>query len=230
MNLKEAIRFTLEIIVCFWSFTTLIGFFLYSLDVKNAKTIEDGIAVFVTALYKGIRTSFLTVCKIGKCLKQAFPDFLYYLSGTENPKKIINYALILANEEVLELVRRLDRHPYDTPTLVSYIPNRNNLSWYEISAVGLVSAYNNLTNKEIATIAYNVIQNYIMETRNIQACIHIQVATSKRLCFSIALSEESREFLLKQPPADMAQSPIENPMYMEEEIKDLSEDSDTEEL
>lgn len=230
MNLKEAIRFTLEIIVCFWSFTTLIGFFLYSLDVKNAKTIEDGIAVFVTALYKGIRTSFLTMCKIGKCLKQAFPDFLYYLSGTENPKKIIDYALILANEEVLELVRRLDRHPYDTPTLVSYIPNRNNLSWYEISAVGLVSAYNNLTNKETATIAYNVIQNYIMETRNIQACIHIQVATSKRLCFSIALSEESREFLLKQPSSDMAQSPTENPMYMEEEIIDLSEDSDTEEL
>lgn len=230
MNLWESIRSSVEIIVCFWSFTTLIGFFLYCFDVKNAKTLEDGIAVFVTALCKGIITSFLSVCKIVKCLKQAFPDFLYFLSGTENPKKMINYALMLANEEVLELVRGLDRHPYDTPTLVSYIPNRNNLSQYEISAAGLVSAYHNLTNIDTATIAYNVIQNYIMETRNIQACIHIQVATSKRLCFSIALSEESSESLIKQPQADIAQNPAENPAYMEEEIIDFSEDSDTGEL
>lgn len=208
----------------------IIGYLLYVLEIDDVETWEEGIRHIIHLLTHMVKTCFLSICKIGKYLKPVFFESLYYLSGTENPKKIIDYALILANEEVLELVRRLDRHPYDTPTLVSYVPNRNNLSWYEISAVGLVSAYDNLTNKETATIAYNVIQNYIMETRNIQACIHIQVATSKRLCFSIALSEESREFLLKQPQADMAQSPTENPMYMEEEIIDLSEDSDTEEL
>lgn len=128
-----------------------------------------------------------------------FCTFAYYeLTGKVPCAQIINASLMLQIKEQLELVARFYMHPYDTPVLVSYIPNINGISWFDISAPSLISHYKELGFKGIVNIATNIIQTFYMETRNIKVYLFIKIATPTRLCFAIALSEEGRNFLEKQ--------------------------------
>lgn len=132
------------------------------------------------------------------------------LTGKEISGNCINTALMCSNHEVLELVTCLDGHPYDTPSLESYIPNENGIAWYDISAIGLVHMYRDLTCKQLADMVYKIIQNYFMKTRGVQVFIYILVVTPTRLYFAIALSEEGRKSLEKQALNTTAKPNVEN--------------------
>lgn len=126
-------------------------------------------------------------------------EFVYEeLLGKVLPDKLVNPALICSNQEVLELVARLNDHPYDTPVLVSYISNANGIDWYDFAAVGLAPKYKNMANEQIARIACYKIQTFFMETRGCKVALYIKVATPTRLYFAVALSENGRKFLEKQ--------------------------------
>ena len=113
----------------------------------------------------------------------------------------VNPALILADQETLELIDALNGHPYDTPALASYIPDVNGVSWTDIKAVGLVERYKDITNEQIAQICRNIIETYFMKSRGCQVKVYIKVATSTRLYFAVALSEDGKRFLNSQEPS-----------------------------
>lgn len=171
-----------------------------------------------------INIIFVTICTIGFLIETS--GFLIYKSGILHTnsweetiskmftligevfyedvtgklvdKKIINPALILIHEEILELVKRLENNPFMTPALAQYIPNENGIMWVDIRAVKLIAKYKDLTKKELYKMLYHIIQNFYMEKRNTQVCLYIKVATPNRLYFAVALSEEGKEFLEKQ--------------------------------
>lgn len=170
---------------------------MYKCGLLDAKSWEEGIStVFVTA----------------------FNFFYEEITGKMCSEKAINTALLFNNEEVLELTRRLDGHPYDTTTLASY-ECANGIAWFDIRAVGLASAYRDTDYKQRQRIAYHIIQNFFMETRGVQVYVDVKIATSTRLYFAVPLSVEGEKYLQRQKPlATIEESPVRKVEPMEEEI------------
>ena len=140
---------------------------------------------------------------------------------------IANQALILTNQETLEVVDALNGHPYDTPALASYISNVNGISWTDIKAVGLVERYKDITNEQIAQICRNIIETYFMKSRGCQVAVYIKVATPTRLYFAVALSEDSKRFLDSQEPSavESVSDPMQD-MGLTETVPERSPDTE----
>lgn len=187
------------------------GYVAYKFGMVEAKTWEEGVKKFLTL---GFHIIYKIYC------------FAYTeLTGKEVSGNSVDVALILTDDEVLELVNTLDGHLYDTPALTGGQHNNNGIAYYNISAVGLTSHYEGMDNDQIAKIATHKIHNYYLRTRKRPADIHILVATPKRLYFAIPLSEEGRKSLEKQALDITTKNNAENRKPLTEEIK-LPKDSD----
>lgn len=157
-------------------------------------------------------------------------DFCYTeITGKPVPSQIINTALILAQEEVLELVKLFTDTPYLTPALYEFIPNALGIMWVDIRAVNLVAKYKDLQLKDRILMAYHIIQNFYMEKRGTSVNLYIKIATPQRLYFAVALSEEGYQFLEKQR---LANEQIEKPSIvdasLEEDVELFVEDDEEE--
>ena len=97
------------------------------------------------------------------------------------------------------------------------------LSKTEIGAVGLTTAYKNLTTADLKEIAIRTIQNFYFETRGIVPPVYIKVATEKRLYFAIPLCAEGEAFLKKQEQyqGESSFAPEEPLDLFDEEIPEL---------
>lgn len=153
-------------------------------------------------------------------------DWIYEEStGKKRLSLYVNTSLILTKLEALKLTKMFDGHPYDIPSLVSYIPNCNGISWFDIAACGFVSAYKNLKREQLLILACHTIQNYFMETRGTQVALYIKIASSGRLYFAIALSEESRQFLENQEKSAIPEILSEHETIILEEEADVFDNS-----
>ena len=163
------------------------GYLLYKLYPEETESWEDGVKFLIHITFHGIKSIF---------------RFVYReMEGKDLQDYEINPALILADQETLDLIDSLNSHPYDTPALVSYIPNVNGISWTDVKAVGLVERYKDITNEQIAQICRNIIETYFMKSRGCQVAVYIKVATPTRLYFAVALSEDGKRFLDRQEPS-----------------------------
>lgn len=167
----------LNISCLLWTIVSLTGYILYKYRTGVASW-EDGIKRVVTLGLDWIHEE---------------------ATGQAASAKIINPSLLLTNNEALQLTQSFDRHPYDTPVLVSYVPNVNGISWYDIQAVGLIQKYASLTHAGIRQIAEHIIQTYYMNTRNTQIILYIRIATPTRLYFAVPLSAQGNAFLANNP-------------------------------
>ena len=166
----------ISIVSILWLVISLIGYVLYKTR-EEINSWECGVKWILTAGF----------------------NWLYEeATGQHEERNLLNTSLMLSNDEVLQLVKNFDKHPYETPTLSSYNPNSYGIAWYDIYTLGLSPVYAGLTNDQIKQMAKYVIQNYFMNTRNIQVSIYIQIASPIRLYFAIPLSENGQLFLEKQ--------------------------------
>lgn len=113
-------------------------------------------------------------------------------------QETIRPELVLTNQEILDLIDKLNGCPYDVPSLDDYEPNASGILWVNISAIGLAPAYQQITEESIKEIASKIIQKFYMRSRETSVPLYIKVATKQRLYFAIALSEKGKKFLDKQ--------------------------------
>lgn len=158
----------------------ILGYVVYRFHLSDAKSWEDAAKAILDGMKSGIYS-----------LYRFFTNYV-------PPEELINTALSLTDEEVLELIKRFDKHPYDTPTLNTYDPNVNGISWYDLRACGLSSEYKFLSLEDIRKITLYTIQNFFMETRGLKPDVYIKVASPTRLYFAIPLCRKSRDFLENQ--------------------------------
>ena len=160
------------------------GYVIYRLYPESTERWEDGVSFMVHLVFDPLISLSKFIYK--KVVEKLLTD------------QTIDMTYMLTDQETLDLVDNLKDHPYDTPALASYIPNANGISWIDIKAVGLVGRYKDVTYEQTATICRNVIENYFMRTRGCQVAVYIKVATSTRLYFAVALSENGKRFLNNQ--------------------------------
>lgn len=191
----------IEIIIMIWGVISFFGYIFYRF-LSNGKipTWEDGIKEIFLAW--------------GSALSSLY----HFFSETIPPEKVINTAYLLTNNEEVELVKRFENHPFETPSLKERPIVANGIVWFDISAIGYISKYESLTYDEFSEMAMNTIQNFYYETRGLKANIQIKVASSKRLYFALAVSEEGRQFLRKQEENIENFEPIVIPEILEEEV------------
>lgn len=196
--LKEII----DIICIVYTVFSLVGFWAYKSQFIHVERWEDSLKLM-------FRTCF-----------QWLAEFAYEkTTGKPVPRKIENSSLMLSNEELSELIRRLKSDLYELPTRGELPFTKNGIACYEISAKGLIPRLKDAGNEEIADIAYRIIEDYYMESRAIIPYICIRVATPKRLIFEIPLSEDGIAFLNQQSNVIPDQSKtVEIPDTPEEEI------------
>lgn len=183
--------------VVLWSIISLGGYVLYKCEFDSAKTWEDGIKLMTLGVF----------------------NFLYdFLSDKPRPETIVNTGLCLQNKEMINILKLFQNHPYETPTLMGYNPNDNGVMRFEISALGLMGKYDDMTNDMIREMCYNIIQNYFMETRECMVEVYIIVATPQYLSVAIPLSGTGRKILMKQQEVITQQEKTANSDELEEEI------------
>ena len=151
------------------------------------------------------------------------------LSGEDVMEMLSDQSRILTNEEVLELVKCFNMHPYETPALYKYDMDVNGASWYHIEALKLTDKYSKLDNAELSKMCCHIIENYIMKTRGIQVPIYIKVATPTQLYFAIPLSKYGEELLHKQSEKNAPVPKINNPSILDETVIDIFDDLDGDE-
>lgn len=137
---------------------------------------------------------------------------------------VVNEVLVLSNQEILAIVDGLSNHPYDTPSLEN-VKTENSVMWVNISALRMVSAYEDLENESIAKIARGKIQNYYMKTREVQAPIWILKASPELLEFAIPLSQKGFEYLQNQYRVASAKEQEHSEIKLEEEIMEQTHDN-----
>lgn len=189
------------------------GLICYKCKIVKANSWENAIK----EMFKAFGRLLIKFCK-----------FMYDgFTNQDVAQMMVNNSLILMNDEVMQLVNRVSGKPYDTPTLISYIPNINGISWYDIGALRLVPAYKDLLHNDLIKMLFNIIQNYFMETRGVSVSLYIKVATPTRLYFAIALSEQGQNFLEMQQTNDaMTESEMIVDAPLEEQIELFSECDD----
>lgn len=190
-------------VLAVWGFFSITGFVVYK--AFHLPTWEDGLTNAFTASFR----------------------FLYEaVTGNDTGKAAVNTALLCYDKEALQIVSRLDKHPYETPSLVSYIPNRDGCSWYDISAMGLAASYKSLENSQIAEMAHHIVQNFFLETRGYHINISIRIASPERLYFCIPLSEDGQRFINKQDSPGLSPGMEGNTGNSLEEVFDIFPDQD----
>lgn len=177
---------------CFlYTFLTLEGLVVYKFELLPAESWEDAIKKMFPAFFRWC-AGWVPVAL--SWLKK----WLYEEATGKLPQEeALNEVLLLSNQEVLEITKRHSGHPYDTPSLESYKTDHS-VMWITISAVRTVPAYEGSENKILGKISRGNIQNYYMETREVQAPIWILKVSPKMLDFAIPLSEKGMEYLQKQ--------------------------------
>ena len=197
-----------------WAGFCILGYMTYKLEKLDSWT--DGLKMVFTVL-KDIMSS------IGKglvfCIEFCYTGF----TGKLPDGQIINHAFILTQKEATDLTNRFHGKPYDLPFTEDIKQNCNGILWMEIVAVGLTTAYKNLTSVELKEVAIRTIQNFYFETRGIVPPVYIKVATEKRLYFAIPLCAEGEAFLKKQDQyqGESSFSPEEPLDLFDEEIPEL---------
>lgn len=148
------------------------------------------------------------------------------LTGKLPDGQIINPAFILTQKEAVDLANRFHGKPYNLPFSGDFQQNCNGILWMEIVAVGLTTAYKNLTTVDLKEIAIRTIQNFYFETRGIVPPVYIKVATEKRLYFAIPLCAEREAFLKKQEQyqGESSFAPEEPLDLFDEEIPELDQE------
>lgn len=193
----------LTALCCLYVILSIIGYAVYKSESSSADTWEKGIISALTFGFNALYEEF---------------------TGQRIPAKIVDSALILTNQEALELTRRFANHPYDTPRLESYTPNANGILWCDIRAVRPTPQYSDLTYREKQEMAFNTIQTFYMEVRNTQVEIDLKIVSPTRLYFAIPLSEEGKAFLLKQHEANKQPEIYEQSFDILEETIDFAEE------
>lgn len=187
-----------------WTVFSLIGLGIYKWNPEIAPSWEAGIKKAVTYI---------------------FEMFYEELSGKRPVEQMIQNIRILDGEEIKEFLYQFEGHPYDTPTYQEPPSICQDICWYDIGAVGLISRYQDIENTQIRKIVTHVIQNYFMEKRGIHVPIFIRIATPTRLYLAIPLSESARKFLQKQEEESAVQLPIrQESKPLEEEIDFFADD------
>lgn len=198
--------FFIEIFLEACGFMCIIGFIAYKRHMYGALRWEDGFY----ALAMGLIALF---SKLIPVIRNKVD--IWWSDNT------IKYERNLDIREVLEVVKKLENHPYETPTLANYNVDivGESVMHVDIKAVGVVDKYAQIPNETIKEISYNTIQNFFMETRNIQVEVYILVATPNRLYFEIPLSDRGRKNIEKKIaslPKD--ENKFDKSDLMEEEI------------
>lgn len=210
------IYFILAGISMCWAVFCILGYALYK--VEKLDSWAEGLKELINSTIQILRC-------VGKGLV-SYMQFCYgELTGKMPDAQIINPAIILAKEEVLELVQRFKNSLYDIPTLVQFIPNANGVLWIEIGAVKLYSTYKELSFSELEKIASSIINNFYYELRGFTVPIYIKVAQKDRLYFAIPLCADGEAFLKKQEQFQ-GKASIESEKYLnlfEEEIPNLAD-------
>lgn len=187
----------------------IIGFLLYKSGIFETQSWEETISVM---------------------LKKCITVFYEEATGKTSPQKVINTALFLVNEDIIQLLKKLENSPYIAPSLAEYTPNVNSVMWVDIRAVKLASKYEDLEQHQISQMVFHIIRNFYMETRGFAITPYIRIATPTRLYFAIPLSEEGFQFLKKQQNAlDMKMQNLNNDISLEEEIdlfENISEEAE----
>ncbi len=197
-----------------WGWICISGYLFYKLNFSNSWV--GGIKYFLACLK---HIFFLVAKGFISCMQFCYGE----LTGKVPDGQIINPAIILAKEEVLELVQRFKNSLYDIPTLVQFIPNANGVLWIEIGAVNLYSAYKELSFSELEKIALSIINNFYYELRGFTVPIYIKVAQKDRLYFAIPLCADGEAFLKKQEQfqGESTTKPEEYIDLFDEEIPDV---------
>ena len=199
-----------EIFCVIYIFTTFAGLVIYKFEVLPADSWEDAIRKMFPAFFKWcvktIPPAFAGVCKW----------FYEEATGKGSDADMQNEVLILSNQEVLSITKKLDGHPYDTPSLNTY-KMHHSIMWIEISAVRAVATYADLDSRTLGRIAKGIIQSYYMETRETQVPLYILKASPEILQFAVPLSENGQKYLHEQYK-DITFEKSDSTMKLEEEI------------
>ena len=199
----------ISVIVAFFSitgFVTLTGFLVYKGQLISCTSWEDAIKQSV----KGV----------GVIIKLIW----YEITGYVPDDKIINSSLILGDDEVLDIVKRLEKNPYISPHLINYVSNDNCILRLRVGAMRLFHVYKGLSNDEISKMCWITLKNYYLETRKTVPLIWVTMATQTNVEFAIALSEEGAKHLRQQqPPLILKESESDDYFALEEEIDLLEE-------
>ncbi|CDC07484.1 putative uncharacterized protein [Lachnospiraceae bacterium CAG:364] len=217
------------IIIFLWGFMYFAGFIFCKTG--HAKSIEEGIAVFLVTMAEEWKGIFRFLFKIFRPLFHFLYEAIYEgWTGQPLPEKLEHTERILSKAEVLELVQKFKNSPYIVPSLFNYIPNSLGVLWLDIKAVGLESRFQSLGRNGICDMAENIIQNFYMETRGTCVNIFIKVASPTRLYFAIPLSVEGEKYLEKQVQEQpQIQDCYEDVTFdlFEEEVPEDEENSDS---
>ena len=194
----------IDVLAYIWTFISVTGFAIYKLD-DNIETWEDGIKELLTHAVKSLFSS----------------------DEQQDDKRQINQTVYLSNEEVLDLVKQFDNHPFDTPSLADFFIAPDGVMQIFISSLGLIPKYVDMTNEDIREMAYKIIQNYYMDTRQCQIPVYIGVATPKRLQIGIPLSQYAQAKVQKQQQNTLA--PTITPQTIDT-LEEVIEFEDSEEV
>lgn len=193
---------------------TVCGYIVYKFEQEGAQTWEEGIK------------------KLPLFFRHAVP-FLYhgivfFLSSHFHRNDIVNNGLILTNDEVIQLVKLLENHPYESPSLLSYVINPNGYCEIDVQAVGLTNKYENEPNKKIAKISVTRVRNYYIETRFSSPYISAQATSPVHLHIAIALSGSGQKHLQSLEGQKIPDSNLDVTLDLKEEIPEETADSESE--
>ena len=185
---------------------------------KNLKRWEDGIWHFIYFLYGWLFKLLKPIKKVAKFIIEKI-----------TADDVVDNALLLTNQECLDIVQEFENHPYESPALANNPVTSDNIQQLDIQAVGLVPKYNDTENKDLKIMINNTIQTYCMRTRERQIDIEISIVTPTRLLIEIPLSNQAKKKLTERKYKQTDISPKTSDVLEEEinseEVFDLFEDS-----
>lgn len=195
----DLLLFIVPQIALVWAIICMLAFILYLCGFKNCQSWESCVKLLCTGLFTWI---------------------IEGLSGENPPRKAVNPALFLSNQEALTLVRRFDHRPFDSPALSGCHADTKNILWFDVAASGLVPSYQETDTATLRRLCENRIQTYFMETRETQVPVFVRVLTPDRLYFAVPTSEEGRQHLIQtEAPGSPEKKTEALPAQMEEEVE-----------
>jgi len=157
-----------------WFSVTVVGWIAYKCRIDNVDSWEAGVKY----------------CTVG-VVRWLWEE----ITGKSNSRDVINSNFILANQEVIEIIKRMGS-VYEFPKLTAF-GNNNRFIRIEFSAVSLINKYSECSNAMLREIVCNIIQTYYLETRECEVIVFVPVATATRVCIDIPLTESAKEYLSK---------------------------------
>lgn len=191
---------------------TLAGLAVYKFEMLPAESWEDAIKKMFPAFFRWLAGA------LPKALPFLGEWFYEEATGKTLPGNTENELLVLDNQELLEIKDRLSKHPYDTPSIEGF-KREHSVLFVDISALGVVPPYKDLSNHEIAVMVEKIIQDYYLETRGVKAPAWILKASKKKLEFAVPLSPKGRKYLEELYKDILPEKQPDSKTAMEEEIQ-----------